>query len=217
MCNVLDVAWIICPRTPPQPILACSGCGTTRRFRSSGKLRLNANGKALDGWLIYRCVQCDQTWNRSILRRKKLREIEPAMLLALQASEPALVRSIEFDVPGLRQITGSVEQFSDATVRKVIRSATGRPWSQVKISLTVVQPSSLRLDRMLASQLGRSRTQIHALAASGHLRVSGGGERSLKRAVQDGTCITIALSGIEQADALAQAAMTCCSDMAQRP
>ncbi|MFC0803867.1 DUF1062 domain-containing protein [Ensifer sp. P24N7] len=80
MCNTLQVRWTIIPLIPPQPWVACSGCGGVRAFESSNKIRLNANGRKLDAWLIYKCSTCDRTWNRPIFERRNVRDIRPAVL-----------------------------------------------------------------------------------------------------------------------------------------
>lgn len=200
MSNILGIEWTIYPQTSPQPVLACSGCGVTRPFKSSSKIRLNANGKMLDGWLIYRCISCDHTWNRSVLRRKKVQDIAPATLLALQNSDPTLVRSIEFDRAGLRQITNTVAEFSEATVQKKIISKNDGQYSQIEIFLKLDQPSSLRLDRILSIELGLSRTRIHALFISGHLQISGDDGKILQRSLKNGTCLHIDLLGLSEAN-----------------
>ena len=55
-----------------------STCGDSRRFRSSGKVRLNANGRKLDAWLIYKCESCDRTWNLPLLERAVVGGLDPA-------------------------------------------------------------------------------------------------------------------------------------------
>lgn len=49
----------------------CGGCGKKREFVNSGKFRVNANGKLVDVWLIYRCVKCKHSWNLTIYERRK--------------------------------------------------------------------------------------------------------------------------------------------------
>jgi hypothetical protein len=71
MSNTVSIAWTIIAHTEPQPILNCSRCSGARPFRSSGLFRLNANGKRLDAWLIYRCAACDNAWNRTIFERRR--------------------------------------------------------------------------------------------------------------------------------------------------
>ena len=103
MSDVLRVQWTIVPRTPPQPWLACSRCGEAKPFRSSDKIRVNANGKRLDAWLIYRCTSCDNTWNRPVLERRHVGSVDPLVLTSLQANDPTLARRLAFDAESLRR------------------------------------------------------------------------------------------------------------------
>ena len=36
---------------------------------NSGKFRVNANGRHVDVWLIYRCIKCKHSWNLTIYER----------------------------------------------------------------------------------------------------------------------------------------------------
>lgn len=57
-------------RGKPWAILRrCGGCGKKQAFRCSGKFRVNANGRRLDIWLIYRCEKCGHTLNVPIYER----------------------------------------------------------------------------------------------------------------------------------------------------
>ena len=38
---------------------------------NSGKFRVNANGKSVDVWLIYRCKKCKHSWNLTLFERTK--------------------------------------------------------------------------------------------------------------------------------------------------
>ncbi|MBQ8325875.1 MAG: DUF1062 domain-containing protein [Lachnospiraceae bacterium] len=49
----------------------CGGCGKKKEFVNSGKFRVNANGKAVDVWLIYRCIKCKHSWNLTIYERTR--------------------------------------------------------------------------------------------------------------------------------------------------
>lgn len=53
----------------------CGGCGKKQEFVNSGKFRVNANGNAVDVWLIYRCKKCKHSWNLTIFERIKPRKI----------------------------------------------------------------------------------------------------------------------------------------------
>jgi hypothetical protein len=204
MSNILRVQWTITPSTPPQPWLACSRCRDIRPFRCSGKFRLNANGKRLDAWLIYRCGSCDNTWNRPVLERRNRRQIDPLFLHALETNDPHWIRRYAFDVASLRNRAERVEEFMDFDVRKRLQSAGPKPFSKLEILLAVSVPTSLRTDRLLAGELGLSRRRIEHLTAKGSLAVAGA--RTLRKSVHDGLQIVFDLGAEPDGEAIAQAA-----------
>lgn len=55
----------------------CGGCGKKQIFKNTGKFRVNANGKRVDVWLIYRCIKCKHSWNLTIYDKKKPTKIPP--------------------------------------------------------------------------------------------------------------------------------------------
>jgi hypothetical protein len=193
MSDVLRVQWTIIPRTAPQPWLNCNRCGGVRRFRTSDKIRVNANGKRLDAWLIYRCISCDNTWNRPILERQHVQTIDPEFLMSLRANEPALARRLASDVEELKRRAARVEAFDDVLViRKVLLENT-LPLRRLEILCAVPQPTALRVDRLLAAELHWSRSRIQRMESAGELVVLPAGSR-LRRAVRDGTRLVIDLS-----------------------
>jgi hypothetical protein len=193
MSDVLRVQWTITPRTAPQPWLSCSRCGEARPFRSSDKIRLNANGKRVDAWLIYKCTGCGSTWNRPILERRSVRTIEPDLLMALHTSEQALARRLAFDVEGLRRCAGRVEEFDDALVIKTVLSESTMPARQLEILCSVPEPVGLRVDRLLAKELQLPRSRIQTLVKAGDL-VAFPQESHLHRTVRDGLRIVLELA-----------------------
>lgn len=185
MSDVSHVQWTIIARTAPQPWLGCNRCGEARRFRSSDRIRVNANGKRVDAWLIYKCTSCGGTWNRPILERRPVRTIEPEFLMSLHASEPALTRRLAFDVAGLRRSAGRIEEFDDALVIEKVLSERTVSTRRLEILCSVPEPVGLRVDRLLARELRLPRSRIHGLAEAGDLVVFPQGSH-LRRAVRDG-------------------------------
>lgn len=197
MCGALRVHWTITPKTAPQPWIACSGCGGPKAFRSSGKIRLNANGRKLDAWLIYRCVDCEKTWNRPLFERRNVRDIDPSVLEALQSNDPEWIRAEAFNLDALRRKSQRIDEFPECDIAKdVVSEAPG--WSTLQIELAVSLPVSTRLDRLLASELAVSRTRLQALQDQGSLRINSERSDALRRHVRTGTVVTFDLS--EEAD-----------------
>jgi hypothetical protein len=186
MCTFLRVRWTITPRIAPQPWIACSGCGSARPFQSSGRIRLNANGRKLDAWLIYKCVSCEKTWNRPLFERRNVRDIDPLILDAMHRSDPDWVRSQEFDIDALRRRTQQVGECADFDIGKEALAEAAGDSGTLEIELRVPLPTSLRLDRLLTTELGLSRSRLHAVYDEGRLRVTPERKDVLRRRIRDG-------------------------------
>lgn len=200
MSDVLRVQWTIIPATAPEPWLNCNRCRGTTRFRTSGKIRVNANGKRLDAWLIYRCTSCDNTWNRPILERRHVAAIDPALLASLQANDPELSRRLAFEK--LRRPL-KVDHSDDATVHKEVVSEGARPAGRLEIACVVPEATGLRVDRLLSTELRLSRSRIQGMQNAGHLATWPGG---LRRPLRCGLRVTIGLRGVDDGDSIALAA-----------
>jgi len=206
MCPILQVHWTIIPATPPEPWIACGGCGNPRPFKSSGKLRLNANGKKLDAWLIYRCKSCDKTWNRTLFERRNLRDIDAGTLEALQTNDPGWIRLHAFDVEGLRRKASRIDESAEVTVMKeMISTVPGA--AMIEIGLVVPVAASIRLDRMLASELRLSRSRLLALHERGRLVIDPARKDVLRRPPKDGTRVCLDLTGETDANVIRSAAV----------
>lgn len=206
MDKSLRVLWTIVAQDSPRPLRHCSHCGKVQPFRSSDKFRLNANGRRIDAWLVYKCTACDETWNRPLLERRPLAGVAPAMLEALRHNDSVLAQRVAFDAAGLRRHCADVEEPSDATVRKETVSRSAGPPHRLEIRLVVADGTALRLDRLLSKELGLSRTRLHALCTEGSLVLLPDGPRALRRAARDGACVSLDLSRQADAAALATAA-----------
>jgi len=200
MSDALRVQWTIIPGSAPEPWLNCNRCRDTTRFRTSGKIRVNANGKRVDAWLIYKCTSCDNTWNRSILERRHVSTIDPHLLASLQANDPELSRRLAFEK--LRRKL-EVEHFDDATVRKEVVSESARPACRLEIVCVVPETTGLRVDRLLSTELRLSRSRIQKMQNAGHLAACPDG---LRRPLRNGLQVRIELRGIHDGDKIALAA-----------
>ena len=184
MSGSLSVQWTVTPLTAPEPILLCPGCGSARPFQSSGKFRLNANGKQLDAWLIYKCASCGTTWNRPIFERRNVRKIDPATLQALQSNDPDHADTIAFDLHQLRRHATKVREAADVRVHKKVLHEDCSAWSRLDIRFAVPIPTSVRTDRLLARELQISRTKVLEFAS---IKI----RRLLRRPVRDGMCVSL--------------------------
>ena len=96
--------WRVRPAHSPRVLRRCPGCDVTRPFASSGRFRVNGQKRRLDVWLIYKCVHCDATWNRTVLERVTPESIDPARYqqLVSQLRKNHFVSWIPNPEPGVR-------------------------------------------------------------------------------------------------------------------
>ncbi|MBN9549525.1 MAG: DUF1062 domain-containing protein [Alphaproteobacteria bacterium] len=194
MSSTLRVHWTIAPAIAPRPLINCNRCGGVRPYQCGEKFRVNANGKRIDVWLVYRCVDCDNSWNFTILERQNRRDIEPALLAALESNDPALARRFAFDAAGLRDRAGRVEEFADVTVRKKLLDGDPGSATALRLELRLEGTTPLRLDRLLAGELGLSRSRLQALDERRRVTVEPDGARALRKPVRDGSAVRVDLA-----------------------
>ncbi|CCV04645.1 conserved hypothetical protein [Mesorhizobium metallidurans STM 2683] len=206
MSALLRIRWAIAPKTAPRPLINCNRCGGSKPYQCSKKFRVNANGKRIDAWLIYRCIDCGNSWNFGILERCNRRDIEPALLQALESNEPALARRHAFDVVALRSRIGRAEEFPDVTIRKQMLGDRPEKTTALELQLELEMPTSLRLERLLAGELGISRSRLQVWEDKRLLVVAPDGATALRRPAREGTMIRIDLAGETDRDAIISAA-----------
>ena len=81
----------------------CPTCRRRERFACSERFRANANGKLVDIWLIYRCVQCDQTKNITVVERRPVTKVPRQLLEAAMDNDAATARRLSRDVSLLKR------------------------------------------------------------------------------------------------------------------
>jgi hypothetical protein len=205
MSEILLVKWTILPQEPAQPLLHCKRCGGTRNYKSSGKIRVNANGKRVDAWLIYKCTSCDSTWKRPILERTNVRSIDPFFLASLCANDAKLADRLAFDTEDLERWAPQLKEATNAVVAKEVLSGNTAQPRELQILCVVPYAIALRLDRLLADELQLSRSRIQALEKSGALVTSPSASRVLRKSVRDGMKLLIKLP-VHDADWITQSA-----------
>ncbi|BAV48661.1 hypothetical protein MLTONO_3758 [Mesorhizobium loti] len=206
MSSTVRIHWAITPQIAPQPLINCNRCGGVKAYRCSGKFRVNANGKRIDVWLIYRCVTCDNSWNFGIFERSNRRDIEPALLQALESNDPGLARRHSFDIVTLRNQVGRVEEFPDVAVHKRLLDGARQSAAALELRLGLEMPTSLRLDRLLANELGISRSRLQALEERRLLVVDPEGAKALRKPARQGMTIRLDLAGEPDHKAIISAA-----------
>lgn len=172
--------WNVIALETPRLRRRCPRCDGERRFASSDRFRVNANQRRLDVWLIYRCVDCDVSWNCEVMARATPEQIGAARLDQFMLNDAAAAWDCAFDAPLIARAGCRIDPCVSYRVEREQIGDTVR--------IVMPRPCGVRLDRLLAEQLGRSRTAIERDAAAG-LIVTDPAGRSLRHAVTDGLIV----------------------------
>ncbi|RWA69785.1 DUF1062 domain-containing protein [Mesorhizobium sp.] len=206
MPQYLRIRWAIAPAIAPRPLINCNRCGGVRPYRCSSKFRVNANGKRIDAWLIYRCADCDNSWNFTILERRNRYDIEPALLAALEGNDPALIHHHAFDAVALRNRIGRIKEFADVAIRKELLDGSPESATALRLELRLDAATPLRLDRLLAGELGVSRSRLQGWEEQKRLVIEPGNTKALRKPARNSTAVRIDLTGEADRDAILSAA-----------
>ena len=181
-----DTCWRVIPLHTPRVLRHCPKCGVLRRFASSDKFRLNAQQVKVDVWLIYKCLECDCTWNCPILERRTVKQIGSELYERFQQNDRDLAWSCAFDYALLSRLRVNVDSGVDVEVECGGTESMG-PEKSIRIELTY--PGVIRLDRLLGRQLKVSRTCLQEWHDSGRLRVCPEEKHALRKTARTGQII----------------------------
>jgi len=173
-----SVTWRIVPQRTPHVIRPCPRCDGPRAFASSDRFRVNASGRRLDVWLIYRCLVCDFIWNLTVVERTTPEAIGATRLDAFHGNDPHAAWWCAFDATLLKRAGARLET---STPVRVERDALPAGHATVRFALPF--PVQIRLDRLLAQELGVSRSTLPGLVDAA---------RALRRPVFDGQIVRLA-------------------------
>ena len=163
------IIWTARYLSAPTAVRYCKHCGFRTAFASSGLFRVNAQQKTLDVWLIFKCPDCDTTWNCTILSRVNPRALPPDLLEGFHANDAEL----------------AIRYASDAALLKRNGSEPGTPEIEVLgekidftepvlIELTAEWPAEQKAAAAVREKLGISRSQFARLCDSGRIRCISG-------------------------------------------
>lgn len=181
--------WRIRSTTTPTIRHQCATCGQLRSFESTGMFRVNSQKRRIDVWLIYRCETCGARWNREIHSRQHVRNLEPDQLEGFLANDESLARQIAFDTAGLDK--GSLCFREDSLEIEKVTDGNG---ALLTIELCFVEEVKIRLEKLLANELGLSRSRLAGLFSRGAIRIFPKDRRALRKPAKDGQRVIIETS-----------------------
>jgi hypothetical protein len=170
--------WRIRPLELPRPWRYCASCASARAFVCSERFRVNAQKKSLDVWLNYRCAACDDLWKLPLFERRSVSDLA-AQLDSFARHDPSAVWKYAFDIARLRPHVIRVDTDVRVQIERVAIECEAAQAEYVSITFDVPFPCDIRLDRLLATELGISRSSLER-------RVAPEQRDALRKRVRDG-------------------------------
>jgi hypothetical protein len=188
---VLCHQWILRAIESPRVFRRCGRCEEKRPFLSSRKFRVNAQKRRIDVWLIYRCCECNDTWNCEVIERATPEKIGQEALDRFRENDAGEARRRAFDFAAITRLGVEVERSIPYTIERPVLSFD----HDVRVELELLDPICVRLDALLAKALAVSRGRVLEWFERGEIQADA---RDWSRPVRSGQHILFASGAIEE-------------------
>ncbi|MEV6704808.1 DUF1062 domain-containing protein [Micromonospora wenchangensis] len=164
--------WVVSERALPTIVRSCVSCRSTRH-RPTGKIRVNANHKLLDVWLLICCELCGRTSKIPVHERVAVRALDRDRLLMFENNDPAVVRQLTMDATLARRAghqldwAGTWRLDTDLPFYDLQR-ADAPP---LEVIVRFELPAPVRVERLLTAGFGLGRPALRGMVDSGRIRL----------------------------------------------
>ncbi len=156
--------WVVRELGLPAVVKTCVSCGHTRHH-ATGKIRVNANGKQLDVWLLIGCERCDRTSKVPVHERVHVSALDHDRLVMFEDNDPAIVRELVHAQPRL-DWTGTWELETDLPFYDI--ETDDEP---LDVIVRFELPAPIRVEVLLTRGFGLSRPATGRLVDAGRIRL----------------------------------------------
>jgi hypothetical protein len=149
----------------------CPKCAGKSEYFCTGLFRVNAQRKYLDIWLIYKCGNCDTTWNSTLYSRIHPRSISSKQLEKFYRNDRNLAEQYAMDGELLRK--------NGAAIRLPEYEVTGEEvhWdAPTELHIIGRKTYHLKVSKILRDKLSLSRTAFEQMVACRQIQSLSGNE-----------------------------------------
>ncbi len=160
-----EYQWKVELLSPPPVVRHCKKCGTKTEYASAGLFRVNAQRKYLDIWLIYKCTQCDSTWNMTIYTRVNPQSLPRELLAGFHENARELAQKYAMD-------TGLVCQNGASPGQPCfrVRGDVPAPDTPARVRISGAYASGLKVASIVREKLGLSGKAFKNLVLAGAIQ-----------------------------------------------
>jgi len=158
--------WQIQRTSLPSVRRTCPDC-TTSVSVTTGKFRVNANGKLLDVWLLTRCAHCGHNARIKVHHRTHVQSFDPEKLSGYMDNDPELVAETLFD-PLIARRNHYTLDWTDAWKLTVPENQPVVDW-RMNVQVHFDIPVPVRPVRIIAQGLQLSRGEVERMITDGRI------------------------------------------------
>lgn len=171
-----EYIWEIKVKNTPALKRKCNHCSCSR-FYCSDKFRMNSQKRNIDVWLIYRCVECDSTYNLAILSRTKPELIKKDLFVKFSGNDESIAWEYAFSSETVRKNSveldyTSVEyeiQHDNISVDDILSSEN----EVITFRVRTRYEFGLKLSSVIRLCLGLSANQLDRMVETKAISISG--------------------------------------------
>lgn len=165
MCCFESKKYEIVPTKTNNIIRYCPGCGNKSAYYSTDKIRVNANGKKIDVWLIYQCGKCKHTYNLPVYRRMNRNKIDRLEYKAFFENDQKIVNRYRLN----RNMFPKSDVIGSDEPAYILKDM-GTSIKENAIQFFNPYNIRVRYDRLIAECLKISRAKAQKLLKTGELK-----------------------------------------------
>lgn len=187
--ELAPIVWNIKYCAPPNVLRYCKKCGKKNEYVCSGEFRVNAQQKTLDIWLIYKCVQCNTTWNSTIYSRVSPPSLGVTLLERFHSNDEILALQYAMNI--------SLLQKNGAAIRMPAYQIIGEDVSLENSAIIKIQSQyflPLKISSVLRTKLSISQRELDNLLSSNRIQSSTAQDLRKGKLISPETIITISNS-----------------------
>ena len=163
--------WVVKELGLPAIVKACVSCRFTRHH-ATGKFRVNANGKVIDVWMLIRCEQCGRTSKIPVHERVGVQALERERLQMFEDNDQSMVRDLAMDRALATQAAYRFDWTGTWKLETAMPSERGREDpGPLEAIVRFELPVPIRVEKLLMTGFGLSRSVVRDMAASGRIRL----------------------------------------------
>jgi hypothetical protein len=171
-CIDRKALWVVSELALPTIVKTCVSCPSTRH-RPTGKIRVNANHKLLDVWLLIACERCGRTSKIPVHERINVRSLANDLLQKFENNDPATVRGLTMDTTLARKgsyrldWTGTWRLDTDLPFYDLQHQDA----APLEVIVRFELPAPVRVENLLTAGFALSRPAVRGMVDSGRIRL----------------------------------------------